>query len=383
MKRRFAVFILIFVSLLFVTWLYVGVRLASGAAQWIALSIPFVYTVVGMVFLRERLAKSESPLARAAVWANGLSMGWISFAFACVVARDLALGLPAFFGLVDPALAFGPASNLGVLAASFAALAWGIFGGLRPPRAQEIELAIEGLPETLDGFSIAHVTDLHVGSVIRERYARRVVELVNAMRANAVALTGDIVDGPSESLEAQAAPLADLLPKGRVFYVPGNHEYYWDAQAWFAKFETFGARLLLNNGTLVDGAWIGGVVDPAASMGTGGGPTAPDVSASIAGAGAAGLKVLLAHQPNVGAELAEAVGYHAQLSGHTHGGQFFPWTLAIRKAQRFHLGLFRVGRMQIYVNPGTGSWGPPLRLGTRTEIAKITFRRAAASPLDK
>ena len=373
-------FLAIALSIFSLAWLYVVARLATSAQGIVLLSLPFVYTVIASFGLRGVLSKSSGLTARVALWANGLAMGWISFALALAASRDLILGPIVALGWIDAHSAFGPDSNRGVLIASVVALAWGVYGGVRGPRLREVEIEIAELPEALHGFSIAQISDLHVGPTIRERYVERVVERANSIGADVIALTGDIVDGPSSALALHAAPLANLTSREGTCFVPGNHEYYADVEAWFDVFRGHGARVLLNEGFSIDrdGArvWIGGVVDPSARI-RGGEFAGPDLRASLGSGSTADLRILLAHQPNVGAEAAAELGYDVQLSGHTHGGQFFPWTLAIRKAQRFHQGRFRVGRLELYVTPGTGYWGPPVRLGTRTEIAKITFRPKA------
>jgi predicted MPP superfamily phosphohydrolase len=426
MKRRIAIFVTVFAAMLALAYFYVAERLASSAGGMVAISIPFIYTLAASIGLRQMLSASGSGLARAALWANSLSMGWISFALLFTAARDVIFFLPSTLGWIDPAIVFGPRANAETVAASLLALAWGCYGGLRLPRAREVEARIAGLPAELDGFAIAQISDLHIGPTIREAFVRGVVERANALNADAVALTGDIVDGACQALKQEAAPLAELEPRGRVFYVPGNHEYYWDSEAWFALFRGYGFRVLLNSGAEIqrlattapatgpDGrktqpdagrkmepeagrkmepearVWIGGIVDPAARM-RGSAGAAPDLAASLSADGAAAdgsggraagaaLKVLLAHQPTAGAEAAAAAGYDAQVSGHTHGGQFFPWTLVVGWVQRFPLGIYRVGKMWLYVSPGTGSWGPPVRLGTRTEITKIVFRASEGAP---
>ena len=380
--KRFTVFLASFLSILSVGYAYICLRLATTSIGWAVIAIPFVYVAVASIPLRQRLANSRRPAARIALGLNGAAMAWTSFALSCALLRDLLLGPPVLLGWLDARGAFGPASNAVTIAASFAALAWGYFGGLRGPRLREVEIKVAGLPPELDGFAMAQITDLHIGPSIRRPYVQAVVDLVNRSAVDLVALTGDIVDGPSASLRSHAEPLAGLLPRGRVYYVPGNHEYYWDAQAWFAIFRQFGFRLLLNEGEAIGkgsaSVWLGGVVDPAAStrlFDSSAVLIAPDVGASITAHGRGlDFKILLAHQPNVGGRHADAAGYDVQVSGHTHGGQFFPWTIVVRWVQRYYLGLFREGGLQMYVSSGAGSWGPPVRFGTRTEVARIVFR---------
>ena len=192
------------------------------------------------------------------------------------------------------------------------------------------------------------------------------------MNADLVVLTGDIVDGPVAKLRDHVAPL-DALKNAHRFLILGNHEYYSGVGPWVEHFRSLGLDVLLNTYRTVEhqGApvHIGGVVDPAGNS-IGKGPK-PDEALGPAGT----LRILLAHNPKL-APLAAPLGFDLMLSGHTHAGQFFPWNLAVRMVHAPHVvGLSREGRMQVYVNPGTGSWGPPIRLGTRTRTDSDSHSR--------
>jgi hypothetical protein len=291
-----------------------------------------------------------------------LSMGWLNFALVLSLARDA----------VQLASGWDPGAPL-VLAGSFAALAAGMLASLRGPHVRRIDIPIEGLDPALDGMRIVQITDLHVGPTLGRRYVRRVVHMANELAPDLVALTGDLVDGPPARLARHIAPLAELRPTGRVFFVPGNHEYYSGAQPWLEHFHALGFRVLLNaHETLsVRGARlvVGGVIDPA------GGEPKPELAA--AKGERAALRLLLAHNPKL-APLAQAAGFDLQLSGHTHAGQFFPWTLAVHLVHAPHVaGLSRNGRMQVYVSAGTGTWGPPVRFGSEPELTLIRLVKAA------
>jgi predicted MPP superfamily phosphohydrolase len=251
----------------------------------------------------------------------------------------------------------------------------GLRRAITGPHVKTVEIHSAQLPQALDGFRIAQISDLHVGPTIGRRYVERVVRLTNSLTADLVALTGDIGDGAVQELERDLEPLNALSPRGRIYYVTGNHEYYWIGRDWVEKFRELGAKPLLNDAELIEhnGAalLVGGVIDPAASMATPG--ATPDAHAACRKDRPADFRILLAHQPGI-AEKAEHAGFDLQLSGHTHGGQFFPWTLVVRHVHRYHLGLFKHGKMHVYVNAGTGTWGPPIRFGTRPEITLIVLR---------
>jgi len=241
----------------------------------------------------------------------------------------------------------------------------------RRPRVVRVTIPIEDLPADLAGLRIVQISDLHVGPTIRRRFVEWVVDATNALAPDLVAVTGDVADGFVPELREHVAPLARLrAPLGR-FFVTGNHEYYWDPRGWTRELERLGLSVLSNehrllvrgNGRLL----LAGVTDLSAG---------PDPVAAVAGAPDSDVRVLLAHQPR-SAYAARDAGFHLQLSGHTHGGQFFPFNLLVRLFQPFVSGLHRLEAMWLYVSRGTGYWGPPLRLGAPPEITLIELTVAA------
>jgi predicted MPP superfamily phosphohydrolase len=259
-----------------------------------------------------------------------------------------------------------------VLVGSLVALAFGALRALRGPRVAEVEVRVEGLHADLEGFRIVQLSDLHVGRNIRRAYVERAVVQARGLAADVVALTGDIVDGPVARLAPHVAPLARLAEGGRAFFVLGNHDCYSGATAWIGHFRALGLRVLLNGHAVLRKGTatvvIGGVVDPAYHV------RRPQIS--LEDAPRADFRLLLAHNPKL-APLGASAGFDLQLSGHTHAGQFFPWTLAVRLVHAPHVaGLSREGRMAVYVSAGTGTWGPPVRLGTSPEITLVKLVRA-------
>ena len=365
---RLLPFVLAVTGLLGGTYLYVAARLGSGVLERAALALPFVliWIVPVLYWTRERDGE-ETWLDEAVHQASYLSMAWVSFIFVGTLARDLAL-------LVTDALPLDSVHEIvvrdggpAVIVASVLALAIGALTALRGPRTEEVVLRVPGLHPDLEGLRIAQISDLHVGRSIRRAYVERVVERAQALAPDLVALTGDMVDGSVQRLEAEIAPLASLMESGKCFFVLGNHDCYSGARDWIAHFRRMGARVLLNEHTIFSkGAaalLIGGVVDPAYR------DARPEIS--LEGAPKADFRLLLAHNPKL-APLGARAGFDLQLSGHTHAGQFFPWTLAVRLVHAPHVaGLTREGSMWVYVSAGTGSWGPPVRFGTSPEITLI------------
>lgn len=264
------------------------------------------------------------------------------------------------------------ALSLGILGAAGVLSLVGL-AQARCPRVRRVAVPIEDLPEQLDGYRIVQWSDVHISATIRERFLRSLVERTNALDADAVAITGDFVDGPLAELREQIAPLHDLRSRDGVFYVTGNHEYYWDADAWIGALQSHGLTFLKNEHRVIarDGASIAfaGVTDP-----VGRGSHQQDPARALAHAPKDAVKVLLSHRPQT-AEAASRLGAHLQLSGHTHGGQFFPFNLIIKKFQPIVAGLHRVGRTWLYVNRGTGYWGPPSRLAVGGEITVLELRK--------
>jgi len=365
-------FVLVVTALLAAAYAYVAARLASAAWQWVALALPFVLIWIVPVFYwaRER-DREETWLDDVAHQASYLSMAWVSFALVLTLARDLVLLVTAAPNLEAAHAMTAQAGIPVVVAGSFLAMVAGAITALRGPEVEEVELRVPGLHPDLDGFRIVQISDLHVGRNIRRAYVERVVERARALAPDLVALTGDMVDGPVERLAPHVAPLAALAEGGRAFFILGNHDCYSGASAWIAHFRATGMRVLLNEHTVLrKGAaalLVGGVVDPAYH--------AQRPAISLEDAPPADFRLLLAHNPKL-APLGARAGFDLQLSGHTHAGQFFPWTLAVRLVHAPHVaGLSREERMWVYVSAGTGTWGPPVRFGTRPEITLIKLSR--------
>lgn len=368
---------------------YVGQRLIAGSG----LSKPWFYAAWGMVALHASLTPVafmsrrgwiENDLAAALQWVTYTGMGFFVLLLLMVVARDVVMLVESYTrsfhgGLPDPTrrALLGGGVNLGMIAGAGMGASIGFIQATRAPRVDEVTIDVEGLAEDLDGVRIVQISDTHVGPTIRRPFAELVVSMVNELGADLVAVTGDLIDGYVPDLESEVAPFADLRARHGVFYVTGNHEYYWDAPGWLEHAAHLGMVPLANEHRLVEiGAGrllVGGVTDYSAERMM---PShASDPAQAIAGAPEHDFSVLLAHQPRSCYAAADA-GWKLQLSGHTHGGQFWPWNLLVGLAHPFSAGLGRFrDKMWVYVNRGTGYWGPPMRLGIPSEITVLTLRR--------
>jgi predicted MPP superfamily phosphohydrolase len=248
----------------------------------------------------------------------------------------------------------------------------GIWSALGKIAIRRVRVPLARFPEALAGYRIVQLTDLHIGPTLRKLWLERVVAQVNALEGDAVVITGDLVDGSVRELREEVAPIAMLRARHGVFFVTGNHEYYSGVDEWLVEITRLGVRVLRNERVALGdeaGSFDLAGVDDFSARRFGGGHGA-DLARALAGREPSRALVLLAHQPKQIFESA-ARGVDLQLSGHTHGGQIFPWGLFVRLDQPYVAGLARHGETQIYVSRGTGVWGPPMRIAAPSEIAVI------------
>ena len=251
----------------------------------------------------------------------------------------------------------------------------GVHGAMRLPLVKEQPLPIAGLPAELEGVRLAMLADVHIGAGLDGKWLQEVVAATNAQHADAVFIVGDVVDGSVARLYNEVKCLGELKAAQGVFLVVGNHEYYSGYQDWLAAFKRMGLTVLINERRVlrINGAElvIAGVTDDAAESFDE--RPLPDLVRAMVGAPGQAVKILLRHRPDKASEAA-ALGYDAQLSGHTHGGQIIFLYPLIKFWHKYVLGLSDVGDMSLYVTPGTGVWARfPIRLGTVPEITILTL----------
>ena len=358
--------------------LYIGWRIApqlpgSVASVGFAVLLILSSALIPAAFLGRRARDRRA--ADRWTWAGMLTLGLFSMLLTLTALRDLVLLFT--WPLPLPSLATPTALAVPVLA--LLATLWGLGGARRTARVRDVDIPVVGLPLALQGFTIAQITDIHVGPTVKRGYVQAIVEAVNRLNADAVAVTGDLVDGRVADLTHDVAPLAGLRSRHGTYFVTGNHEYYSGVHEWTALLSTLGLRVLTNEHVVLnhDGVALvmAGVADFSAHHFVPGHRSDPQ--RALAGAPVdAGLRVLLAHQPRSAAAAADA-GFDVQLSGHTHGGQYWPFNLFVRLQQPFTAGLHPLRSLWVYTSRGTGYWGPPLRLGAPSEITRLRFVAAA------
>ena len=355
---------------------------AVAVAVWAWAGLSSLLVPLGM--LARKVAGQGAAVAL--TWLGLLAMGLLSSAVVLTLGRDalLVLALGAALLLPDgvPLDALQLWSAVVVTLLALAATLWGFWNARRTAAVVRVDVPVVGLPAALHGFTVAQISDVHVGPTIKGRYLQRIVAKVNRLGADMVAITGDLVDGRVADLAGHVAALQGLSSRHGTFFVTGNHEYYSGASAWVAELRRLGVQVLMNQHVVLRHTapsssggqhsaplLVAGVTDYGAHQFDEAQRSSPQ--AALAGApGGQLFKLLLAHQPR-SAEAAAEAGFDLQLSGHTHGGQFWPWNLFVRFQQPFTAGLHKLQQLWVYTNSGTGYWGPPKRFGVPSEITHL------------
>jgi len=368
---------------------YIGARLVPGLealplVQWLlVIGLVLSALLMPMGLLAGRIVKQ--PLADVLTWVGLLFMGLFSSMLVLTLARDAGLLLLWLADLALPGrlplawLRVASAEAVPLLGVLVTLL--GFLNARRTAAVVKVDVPIKNLPPALQGFTLAQLSDIHVGPTIKRQYLRRIVDKVNALDADVVAITGDLVDGKVSELADHVAPLADLKSRHGTYVVTGNHEYYSGAHAWVDELRRLGLTVLMNQHVVIPSPSgtapaqggtplvLAGVTDYSAGHFDPAHRSDPEAALQGAPMNAA-VRVLLAHQPRSAPAAAKA-GFDLQLSGHTHGGQFYPWNLFVRFQQPFTAGLHKLQNLWVYTSRGTGYWGPPKRFGAPSEITAL------------
>ncbi|MCK5204009.1 MAG: metallophosphoesterase, partial [Desulfobacterales bacterium] len=373
-------FFLIFFTISSLLATYISWRLFSKAAfrrRWkIAIALGVVVTLfMPVLAIMLRRSGFDNLGIHLLTWIGYLGVGFLSFIFSYLVIRDL-VWLPLAGLKMIKARILKPAPtaagsrqienpsrrgfivnsmNYGIVAAAAVSTGYGIAEAKQTPQVKSVPIKIDHLPPELEGFRIVQITDIHVSPTFRRASVEEIVAVVNTLDADIVVLTGDLVDGSVDQLGYDVAPLKQISSGSGNFFVTGNHEYYSGVIEWIEEVKRMGFTVLLNEHVVITRGLarllLAGVTDYR------GGNFLPshrsDPQKALNGAPPADAKILLAHQPKNIFDAAQA-GYDLQISGHTHGGQFFPWNLLVGFVQPYVSGLHIHQNTRIYVSRGTG-----------------------------
>ncbi|MCC8932335.1 metallophosphoesterase [Rhizobium sp. 'Codium 1'] len=366
-------------------WLIVATRFIAPLPWpwWAKLSLAVFLLFASQYHLFSRFTSGSvfaPEFPRPLVIAFNLFFGAIVLLAAMQVILDL-LGILIFavtwsFPVVPPEVRY----TMGIAALLLAS--FGISQAIRVPKVKRIEVEIPGLAPDLDGYRMVQLTDMHISRLFTAAWAMAVVEKTNALNADLIVITGDLIDGSLDIRRDDIAPLAGLKARHGVLTVPGNHEYFFDVDRWLAHFPELNMRILANDHAVIERGEgrlvIAGVTDLSARFS---GAVEPDLERALHGAPASAPVILLDHQPHM-AQRAAKRGVALQLSGHTHGGMVRGLDRLVARANNGYVsGFYQVGDMKLYVSNGTGLWpGFALRIGVPAELTEFTLRSAAQNP---
>lgn len=386
-------FFLIFLAIWGGVHVLVAWRLGAGVgAPWQRLAwffVAFLFLAALTSQLMREMVGFE-PIYTIVQWVGSISMGVFCLLVVLVALKEagwLLFGMAERVfggdeGLIDEErrqfLVTG--LNAGVVATTAVATKWGLYQAVKMPDLVEVDVPIADLPAALEGFRIVQISDLHVGPTVRRRTVEQIVARVNELDADLVAITGDLIEGRVAHIADEVAPILGLKSRHGTFYCTGNHEYYWEAIKWCDWLSEHGVVVLNNAHQIIDHdggkLLVGGCTDYRAHTIIE--DHRSDPGKAKAGAAAHDASLLLAHQP-ASIHAAAKAGFDLQLSGHTHGGQFWPGNLLIDHFHPYAVGLHREEKTWIYVSRGTGYWGPPMRLKAPSEITVVRLIRGGAA----
>jgi predicted MPP superfamily phosphohydrolase len=380
------IFLSVFSAVAVGAHLYLAQRLVFDldlAEPWRSLALYGIVALAASVVL-EPIAQRvlPRPLASTVAWPAAL---WLGFSFLLLLglaASDLvlwAVGTPAQAAVDEPGATLHAARTRALAVVGTVGLvgAAALRSGLRLPDVKRVEIDLARWPRALDGFRLVQLSDLHIGPILGRDFAREVVRRVAKLEPDLIAVTGDLVDGDVRMLRDEVAPFAALNAPHGVWFVTGNHDYYSGADRWVDRARELGMRALRDERVTVgDGEAsfdLAGVEDHNAQLVQPG--RREDLEAALAGREPARPVVLMAHDPST-FRRASRLGVDLQLSGHTHGGQIWPFRYLVRLAVPFVAGLYERSGSKLYVSRGTGFWGPPMRLFSPAEITEVVLRRS-------
>jgi len=311
-------------------------------------------------------------LLKAFAWVGYTVIGVMSILFCVAILKDTLSFFEARWSREsvspDRRLFFSKSAGAAMAFATLPVSGYGVHSALSEPEIKRVVIEKRNLPSALEGFKIVQLTDIHLGPTIGEDVLRDLVGRVNRIDPDIVLITGDLVDGAAGIIKSYVRPLADL--ETEVFFVSGNHEYYSGWKEWGKVLKDLGVIVLDNSSHVLESCngrvQIAGVPDTSSGNF---GFEAPNIE-KAKGHGNYDFSILMSHRPEIADDVAK-FGFDLQVSGHTHGGQYFPWNVAIHLFHKYVKGLYEIKDMKLYVSQGTAYWGPPMRIGTEAEITEF------------
>lgn len=356
---------------------WAGLLQLSGRALWAERAgFALLFLFVPASFALTRMGR-PGWLAEIVSWVGYIWMGSLFLLWIGTLSGSLSgviLKLIGRLGGWDPT-AWVLRAHWGFQLLAVAGVIAAVVGARLAPQIRQVEVAIKGLPKSFEGYRIAQLSDTHFSHLRGRRYAQELVDALDQIDADLVVHTGDLVDGTVDALREEVAPLAKVRAKDGKLFVRGNHEAYSGIVPWTAEVRRLGWDVLENEHRFVrrgeDSICVAGITDSHEGGAPGG--IAPDAKRALNGVPTGTAIVLLAHQPRQ-ALAAQGLGVGLLLSGHTHGGQIWPFHHLVPLQQPMRAGLGVLGDVQVFVSRGSGTWGPPLRLFAPAEIPVLVLR---------
>jgi len=373
----------------YVAWRFIPALGFSSSQTILAYTAVFILSLLPILPIALRMSGNESKLIDKFSFVGYTSLGFFTLSFFIFVAKDLVLQLIALLGhIIDEDNPFDNSKrdfikksiSISMITLAGSATVYGFYSARKGPFIIKHDIYIKNLPEAYENFSIAQISDLHVGPTIKRPYVEDVLEKISHLNPDFIAVTGDLVDGSVKYLRFDLQPLKDMIAPYGTFFVTGNHEYYSGVDQWLDETDRLGMKNLINTNEIIsksgDEIAIAGITDLNAHQINLSHRSDPELA--LASLPKDIIKIVLAHQPN-SIHAVHKVGADLQLSGHTHGGQFWPFTYPVKLASTYIAGYYDHFGTQIYVNRGTGYWGPPLRIGVPAEITLIRLKKKVVS----
>ncbi len=369
---------------------YVGWRIIptfnlSPISSFTAYAITFFLGFLPLLPIILRINGYESKIIDKISLIGYTSLGFFTLSFTFLLAKDILFQLVSFINnifndqqIVDESKRdfIKKSVSIGIIGLTGSATAYGFYKARKGPRVIKENIFLKNLPSEFENYKIAQISDLHVGPTIKRPYVEKVFDTIANVNPDMLAVTGDLVDGSVENLRSDLEPFKDMIARDGTFFVTGNHEYYSGVDRWLDETDRLGMTNLINSKTIIEKQGseicIAGITDFRAHQIKKSHRSNPKSALNNIRKNVP--KIVLAHQPNSIFSVHDA-GADLQLSGHTHGGQFVPFNFPTKLANAYLSGLYDHEGTQIYVNRGTGYWGPPLRLGIPSEVTEITLKK--------